>query len=66
MKDVLVHMIADDDLMNRLSASTKVSASPGLLVQLKQAGQAAASRFLNDNRQHLNHHGTVDLVDLYQ
>ena len=66
MKDVLVHMIADDDLMNRLSATTKVSASPGLLVQLKQAGQAAADRFLSDHRHDLNQRGTVDLTDLYQ
>ena len=65
MKDVLVHMIADDDLMNRLSASSKVSASPALLEELMEAGQTAADRFLADHRDDLNHQGTVDLAAMY-
>ena len=42
MKDVRVHMIADDALMNELSAATKLVPSPYLLFRLKEAGRAAA------------------------
>ena len=66
MKNVLVHMIADDDLMNRLSASTKMTPTPGLLEALKSAGQTAADRFLANHRKDLNHTDTVDLLALYQ
>lgn len=65
MKDVLVHMIADDDLMNSLSVGSKMSASPALLERLMQAGQVAADRFLADHRDDLNQRGTVDLAALY-
>ncbi len=66
MKDVLVHMIADDQTMNALSATSKVVPSPGLLAQLKQAGQQAATGFLRDHREDLNRQGSVDLLALYQ
>ncbi|MGL4235223.1 patatin-like phospholipase family protein, partial [Tabrizicola sp.] len=46
MKEIRIHMISDDRLMNELSAATKLSPSPQLLEQLKTAGQAAAERFL--------------------
>ena len=65
MKDVLVHMIADDDLMNSLSVNSKLSAPPALLERLMEAGQTAADRFLADHRNNLNHRGTVDLAAIY-
>jgi len=65
MKNVLVHMIADDDLMNSLSVGSKLSASPALLQRLMEAGQAAADRFLTDHRGDLNVAATVDLAALY-
>ena len=37
MKDVLLHMIADDALMNSLSVTTKLTPTPYLLHSLKQA-----------------------------
>lgn len=46
MKNVLVHMIADDDLMNDLNVATKTIPSPVILARLKQAGEAAADAFL--------------------
>lgn len=46
MKDVRVHMISDDALMNDLSVATKVVPSPYILHQLKEAGRAAAEGFL--------------------
>jgi NTE family protein len=61
MKDVLVHMIADDALMTSLTASTKLLPTPLLLHQLKEAGRVAAGRFLEDSGPSLNREGTVDL-----
>lgn len=64
MKDVFVHMIADDDLMNDLSSATKMSPNPVILQQLKQAGQRAAAKFLEDHKPSLNVAGTVNLEDM--
>ena len=61
MKDVLIHLIADDDLMDSLTASSKLISSPGLLFALKEAGQKSAERFLADHRDKLNHESSVDL-----
>lgn len=60
MKDVALHMIADDALMNDLSASSKMLPSPGLLHRLKTAGRAAASAFLNGHRTNLGTEGSFD------
>lgn len=65
MKEVFVHMIADDDLMNSLTAETKLSASPSLIERLRAAGHAAADRFLRRNGASLNVESTVDLERLY-
>jgi len=65
MKDVKVHLIADDALMNELSASTKLMPSPYLLFRLKEAGRAAATRFLRDHRASIGREGTVDLPGLF-
>lgn len=48
MKAVNLHIIADDGLMNELSAESKLSPTPLLLDRLKQAGRGAAERFLRD------------------
>ncbi|MEL6958246.1 MAG: patatin-like phospholipase family protein [Pseudomonadota bacterium] len=61
MKNVLVHMIADDDLMNNLSVATKTVPNPVVLAKLKVAGQEAADRFLTA---HFDDIGTRDSVDL--
>jgi NTE family protein len=65
MKDVLVHLIADDDLMDALTASSKLTPWPGLLLALKEAGQAAAERFLDAHHGDLTHRSTVDLRRLF-
>jgi NTE family protein len=62
MKDVLVHMIADDAVMNGLSVRTKTVATPLLLHRLREAGRAAADRFLAQHRAALGRTGTVDLM----
>lgn len=64
MKNILLHMIADDSLMTELNASTKLMPSPLLLFQLKQAGRRAADAFLTKHRCDLGQRDTMDLADL--
>lgn len=65
MKDVKIHMVADDDLMNDLSVATKMVPVPAILAQLKSAGQAAAKAFLKDHREKLGKESSVDLTAMY-
>ncbi|MFK7753289.1 MAG: patatin-like phospholipase family protein [Sedimentitalea sp.] len=65
MNRVLVHMIADDDLMVRLSVATKTVPNAIVLDQLKQAGRAAAHTFLDDHKGDLNQNSTVDLTEMF-
>ncbi|MDI3336117.1 patatin-like phospholipase family protein [Defluviimonas aestuarii] len=60
MKDVLLHLIADDGLMNRLNARSKLAPHPGLLWELKAAGRAAADDFLARHGDKLNRESSVD------
>ena len=61
MKNVLVHMIADDALMNDLSVATKILPNPVLRGRLKAAGRVAADSFLAAHKDSLNQSDTVDL-----
>lgn len=65
MRQVNVHLISDDDLMTSLSATTKLSPSPALFDRLKQAGRAAADRFLTEHRAKLTHESSFDLQALF-
>ncbi|OYX41090.1 MAG: patatin, partial [Rhodobacterales bacterium 32-67-9] len=65
MKDVLIHLIADDDLMDRLSASSKLVSTPGLLFALKAAGRESAGRFLAEHRDKLDQVSSVDLPAMF-
>lgn len=65
MKDVAVHLIADDDLMGKLSVATKLVPSPIVLTALRDAGHAAADAFLDAHAQDLGHGGTVDLARMF-
>jgi NTE family protein len=58
MKDIFLHFIADDGLMNRLSARSKVVPEPGMLAELKEAGRAAAGKFLADHGHRINSEGS--------
>ncbi|MFP5480640.1 MAG: patatin-like phospholipase family protein [Alphaproteobacteria bacterium] len=64
MKAVNVHMIADDRLMNDLSADSKLSPTPLLLHRLKEAGRAAAERFLTEGAAKIGHEPSTDLRDV--
>ncbi|MFQ6552350.1 patatin-like phospholipase family protein [Aestuariibius insulae] len=65
MKQVLVHMIADDALMNDLNVATKLIPQPAILARLKSAGQAAADRFLTDHKADLGRQSSVDLRAMF-
>ena len=65
MKDVRVHMIADDDLMARLNVATKLVPTPLVLSALREAGEAAAGRFLDLHLDDLGRRGTVDLREMF-
>ena len=65
MKNVLVHMIADDDLMRELSVATKLLPNPYLLGRLKDAGRAAADRFLTAHFKDLNKTSSTDLEAMF-
>jgi NTE family protein len=64
MKDVALHLIADDVLMNELSASSKLIPTPSLLARLKAAGRVAAHQFLATHGDSLGKRGTVDPMAL--
>jgi NTE family protein len=65
MKDVLVHMIADDALMNELSVATKLLPTPFVLARLKEAGRRAAESFLTEHRHKIGEVASLDIEDVY-
>ncbi len=66
MKDVLVHMISDDELMNRMNVATKLIPNPVILDELFTAGRDAASAFLEAHLDDLGKRSTVDLRQMFQ
>lgn len=65
MKDVKIHMIADDDLMNDLSVATKTVPLPTVIAELKAAGRRAAGTFLADHKQDINVRQSADLRGMF-
>lgn len=65
MKDVHVHMISDDALMNELNVATKTLPTPVILARLKEAGTAAADAFLKAHKDDLNTRSTVNLREMF-
>ncbi len=66
MKDMLVHMIADDDLMRQLSVATKTFATPAILSQLRAAGRTSAEAFLRDGIERMGEESTLNLRPMYE
>ncbi|MEM1233845.1 MAG: patatin-like phospholipase family protein [Pseudomonadota bacterium] len=66
MKDVKVHMIADDALMNELSVATKSVPSPIILHKLKEAGRAAAEKFLSEDADKVGHESSINLKAMFE
>lgn len=65
MKRVLVHMIADDALMNGLSVATKTVPNAIVLARLKSAGRIAAEQFIDAHLGDIGQRGTVDLPAMF-
>ncbi|MCG6883863.1 MAG: patatin-like phospholipase family protein [Silicimonas sp.] len=65
MKDVRIHMVADDALMTKLSVASKLVPTPATLATLFQAGTAAAEQFLEAHRESLGVRSSVDLPAMY-
>ena len=65
MKHVLVHMIADDVLMQELSVATKLIATPYILSKLKEAGRAACDGFLAAHFDDLNTRSSTDIEAMF-
>jgi len=64
-KDVKVHMISDDALMNELSVATKLIPQPYVIAKLKEAGQVACDQFLSEHKDQIGQEGSVDLVEMF-
>ena len=65
MKRVLVHMIADDELMTELSVASKMIATPGIVLELRDAGRRAAGDFLTRHRDKIGVSSSVNLSEMY-
>lgn len=65
MKRVLIHMIADDALMNELSVATKLVPTPYVLHRLKDAGRSAAGKFLAAHKADIGKQSSVDLPAMF-
>lgn len=65
MKDVRVHLIADDDLMTSLTVRTKVTPTPLLIDTLHAAGRRAATKFLTAHQQDLGKNGSCNLPEIF-
>ena len=65
MKNILIHMVADDALMEKLSVATKLVATPQVLHQLRAAGRTACEAFLNTHFDKIGKVSSVDLVEMF-
>lgn len=65
MKNVLVHMIADDALMNMLNVATKTIPSAVVLSRLKAAGEQATDTFLKAHKADIGKRSSVDLAAMF-
>lgn len=65
MNRVRIHMIADDVLMAKLSATTKMVANPYVINELKEAGCEAAEEFLRSDVDNIGKQSSVDLRAMF-
>lgn len=66
MKNVLIHVIMDDALMNDLSARSKMMPGAQKLARMKTAGQQAADAFLAEHADKLNTADSYDLTAMFR
>ncbi|WP_282095510.1 patatin-like phospholipase family protein [Epibacterium ulvae] len=65
MQEVFVHMVADDEMMRKLSVTTKMVPVPQILNRLKEAGRKRADHFLANHKQDIGNRSTVDLEAMF-
>jgi NTE family protein len=65
MKDVYVHLIADDALMNGLNVASKTIPTAVILERLKAAGEAAADTFLQVHKNDLGKRSSANLTEMF-
>lgn len=65
MSAMRIHMIADDTLMQKLSAATKTVPNSAVINQLKKAGIAAAETFLQRDVDNVGKRSSVDLRAMF-
>lgn len=66
MKDVRMHLISDETLMQDLSATSKLIAGPRLIERLHQAGRQAAARFLSGPSAKIGVEPSFDVEKLFR
>ncbi len=65
MKDVLAHMIADDELMRELSVATKLVPTAYTLKLLKDAGRTACDGFLAAHFDDIGNQSSIDIEAMF-
>ncbi len=65
MKRMLIHGIMADDVMNKLSAASKLNADWEFLTSLRDAGRESADAWLKDNFAKLGRESTIDIRGTY-
>lgn len=65
MSRVRVHMVGDDDLMGKLSVTTKLVPNVAVIAALKEAGIAAAEGFLARDAQNIGERSSLDLQEMF-
>jgi len=65
MKEPLIHLLSDDELMASLGARTKLLPAAGLVGRMKAAGRNAAEKFLAGDARNIGERDSVDLPLLY-
>lgn len=65
MKALNIHLIADDALMNALTAGSKLGPKPALLDRLRAAGRVACDGFLAQHGDRIGVDSSVDLRGLF-
>lgn len=65
MSRVRVHMIADDELMAKLSVATKMVPNPAVIKTLRDAGYQAAEAFLSKHKDDIGHKSSINLPEMF-
>lgn len=65
LRQLFLHVIEDEVLMRELGVSSKLNADWPFLCRLKEAGRAAADRWLATHRDALGQRSTVSIPDMY-